>query len=341
MTKHVFKSYPQKFPKTRRKAAEMLLSFHELSKKGPRTLVGTIVDTTFHISQGYVTCTTELGVIPVYGIPYGTVTNQMRVFCRQMGGHASNRSFVFDGYAPNISRLGSTSGSFVYSTLITSSLSSGLALSTSGAAGASSSITTSTGYYWHCFFYLPQLPTSTCTLFEMLATSGGNSVTLQYLPTGYLQFISQDGHGFQSSSPVAPHSMHYVQIQPGLTSSELLVDTVASYTTLTSTPTFSGGTHTYTVSLLSNTDGTQLCPIGSWISKFGYGTSWSGSAVIALSNTIPAQDSDLPSTNSYYFLLCGDSIGTSTLLNTAVHGGGSGNASITTAASSILTTGPY
>ena len=351
--KDAFRSYPQKFPRAKRKASEMMQHIFQLQKKGPRTMVGQVVDSTFHTTQGYVTATTQLGVVSVYGIPYGTVVPGMRVFVRQMGGAATNRAFVFDGHAPNLSALGSL-GSFGYSKPVVT-LSSGLAQTSATGVPTSSSVVSSIGYFWYFFFYIPAVPTSTCTIWQMTANTGGNILTCEYLPTGILRVRSQDGHGYVTTSPVAPHNLQWVIMQPGLSPNELLIDMVPNFTgiiTPSDKPNFSGNNISYRLSLLSNSDGTALCPLGSWISKFGFGTAIYGSNPVSLQvlgsglSGTPTADSELPTAKAQtyvtllYQLLCEDASGSTTLANSAA-GAGTAATIASGSAGAVLTTGPY
>lgn len=341
-----FHSFSQKYPKGSQRASQVAQSILDLTKKGPRTLVATIVDTSFHVTQGYTTCTTELGIVPVYGIPYGSVVAGMRVYCRQMGGQATNRAFVFDGFAQNPSRQGTTSGSLLFASPVITPLTTALATSQVASITGLSSVTTSTGYYWHCFFYLPQLPTSTLTLFQFNCNSTPSSpaLSLTMLPTGMMQCASSDGHGYQTQTPVAPHRIHWLVCQPGVTGQELLVDGVPNYTHLlgaNDTPTFAGGTNTYTVSLLGTSTGTGIAPLGSWMSKIGFG----GNSVSPLNTAIPTADSMLVNVASSGFytrllLLCEDGASSTTLSNTAIGGGGS-TFSLVSGIAQVSPLGPY
>jgi len=313
-------------------------------------MVGIIVDASYHTIQGYVTCTTQLGIVSVYGVPYGSVVAGMRIFVRQMGGQATNQAFVYDGMAPNVSSMGS-SGSLVYSSPLPGPLTTSLAQTGTTDVPSVSGMASAVGYFWHCFFYLPTLPTTVVTLFQMSAATGGTTLALEYLATGQLRMRSGTGHGYLTSGPIAPHSIHYIQIQPGIAGSELLIDGVASYGSLIGSGdivTFAGSGMTYQLSLLANRDGSQMCPIGSWISKFGYGTSGTSSSPLLLPDSLPEQDSDLPTSTSassitaLYALLCEDSVGTGVLVNSATSGGATGvGATIVSPPATIAITGPY
>lgn len=310
----------------------MMGNIHQLTKKGPRTLVATVVDTAFHLKQGYVTATTELGVVNVFSVPYGTVVPQMRILVRQMGGHATNRAYVFDGYAPNLSSLATGSGSMLQTA---NNNLTNIAIAP-GSISCNTSVTSATGYYWHFFFYVPQIPITDSVLWQWYNYGGTtNTITMKYLTTGQLLFMSEGGVGYITSKSVPPHYVHYVQIQPGYTSNEFLVDGAANYVNYGGgPPVFVGGTNVYGgyffIGTIINTL-SVCCPPGTWISKFGFGSSWTGSAIVPLSTSVPTQDSELPSTlafssstnTSYYQILCGDSIGNTTILNSAEAGAGS------------------
>jgi hypothetical protein len=328
-----FHQYPAKYPKARRKAVEVAGHIHRLVKNGPRTVVGTVVDTSFHTSAGYVSCTTQLGsIVNVFGVPYGSVVNGMRIFCRQIGGAATNRSYVYDGAAPNLSGLGYT-GSFAYNTTFTGSPSA-IALTFGGAVPTSASIITAQGYFAYWFFYIPALPTSNAILWQLV--NGTNVLSCTYLPNGRLQISSQDGHGYATTAPVSAHNVHWCILQPGLSGLELLVDMVAAYSGLLSSPdipTFIGGSSGYQLSLLSDLFGNSLCPLGTWISKFSVGTAWNTVYVPQLQSlgtglgSVPSLDSELPCATAQqdvsltYELLCEDVIGSSNLVDSAGAGG--------------------
>jgi hypothetical protein len=345
-----FASRPQQFPKTQKKAADVVQQLHRLMQKGPRSLVATVIDTSFQPSMGYVLCTTQLGVVPVYGVPYGSVVPQMRLFTRQLGPAATNRGYVFDGFAPAMSVRGLTSGSVVYTT--TNGDSGTPPASTSvGGLPSSASVTSATGYYWHFFFYLPSLPAiPRVTLFSMTNAGATNVVACEYLSNGQLVFrCTNDGHAFTNTSVVAPHSIHWVQIQPGLAGGiEFLVDGVAAYAASGGGPTFAGSGATYTTYFLSNADGSQPCPIGTWLSKWGYGYSYTGGNAVALSTglTTPAGDSDLPNLNvsstqkTQALYLCTDTPGSATVINSSAAGTGS-SLSLATSYSALVGAGPY
>lgn len=299
-----FRSYPQKFPKAQAAAKNAVNAMFRLVQKGPRSQPAQVVDASFHLSQGSVLATTNGTIVRVYGVPYGTVVNGMRLFIRPIGSLVTNQAYIFDGYAPNLSGLGSA-GSILLAQPNTSGAAVAPAITAASGFVAVTGISSAVGYVWFLFFYLPQLPSATVTLFQQSQVSGTNVVQLEYLPTGFLQFRSQDGHGYITTTTVPPHNSHFVVIQPGVTSNEFLVDGIASYTGLiggSDTPTFGGNTNTYTTSWLSTTTGTNLCPLGSWVSKMGYGISYSsGALALPTLNTaglIPAQDSDVPVFNS-------------------------------------------
>ena len=342
-----FHSFPNKYPKARQKAKELMASMHELNKKGPRTLIATIVDVTFHLTQGYCTCTTELGIIRVYGIPYGSVVANMRVYARQMGGHATTRDHIFDGFAQNPSRTGQ-SGSLTYDVPMTVSASSTpLAVSPSGSLTASSSLTSSVGYYWHCFFYLPSLPQGGNAVLMQMAGPSSYTLTLSLAPTGILSILSNDGNGFSTVMPVAPHSVHWFVLQPGLVSSYLMLDGVAP-TIVGTAPTFAGGTNTYRMSLLASVNGgtgISIPPLGSWVSKVGYGVAYSGGSPVALPVSVPVYDTQIVTTTGNGITpkgvyLCGDVSTSSTLANSGSDGSGA-SMTVNTTNATIQTLGPY
>jgi hypothetical protein len=344
-----FNNFPGRYSKSKRKAADVVSQIVELTKKGPRTMVSIVADTSYHASQGYVTCATELGTVNVYGVPYGAVVPGMRVLCRQMGGQSAIRSFVFDGMAPNLSGYGH-SGSFGYLSAI-HTLSKGLALTPSNGVPTTSGITGPYGYFWYWFFYVPQLPTTNVTLWQM--TASGNVLTCNYLISGKLQIISQNGHGYITSAPVSAHNIHWCIVQPGLSGSVVLIDMVPNYTGIMANaddPVFTGNGTAYQLSLLSNSDGSGLCPLGTWISKFGFGTCWNSQYSVGLQVLgsgiagFPTIDGELPTAASQqdivlkYLLLCTDSQGSSTLADSA--GAGGLTASITSGGA-VQIVGPY
>lgn len=315
--------------------------------------MATVLDTSFHLTQGYVSCTTEMGLIRVYAVPYGQVVPQMAIFVRQSGPHATHRAYVFDGFAPALSTLGPTSGQIMYTNLHPTG--GGTVLAQTSFPGGYPSVVGlagGLGYYWHFYLYLPALPTTRVTLFQMASTSGTptNMPTCELLPSGFLQVRSiEDGHTLMSSAPVAPHAKHWIVIQPNVGNAQaIVVDNVPSVI-LGDTFTFTGNGVTYSTSFLSNLDGTQLVPLGTWISKIGYGASFTGGAVVPLSigtGDYPTGDSQIPNLNSGASLdtlnryLCTDTPGSATLANSALATTGS-NLTLTTAYANLLATGPY
>ena len=149
MPGQIFPGHPQKYPKAMARAGQLASRLHTMMQRASRSLVATVTGTSFHVSQGYVSCTTEQGLIRVYGVPYGTVVPQMRIYARVQGGSATNRAYVFDGYAPSLSSL-SQSGSILF--YAPSHFSGAMATtSTTSSVATTSSLTTSVGYYWHVF----------------------------------------------------------------------------------------------------------------------------------------------------------------------------------------------
>jgi hypothetical protein len=341
----IFRGHPQKYPKAMAAASGMAGRLHTMVRLSSRSLIATVVDTNFHTTQGYVLCTTEQGLVHVYGAPMGTLIPQMRIYARIQGGSATNRAYLFDGYAPSLSSL-SQSGSILYKGPATSS---GVFGQTTASIPTSSSLSSSTGYYWHCFFYLSQLPSSTVILFAMW--TGGltaNAVALELNSQGQLLFRSiNDNHGYVSSVTVAPHHLHYVQIQPGYTSNEMLIDGQATYTTTTSVPTFAGGGASYQLSVLSDSSGAGTCPMGSWISKIGFGTSYTSGVVQPLSGGVPASDAQIPTFNvsstqqTTALYLCNDAAGSVTAANTAPVGSASAITLTSSSVAGVSALGPY
>lgn len=319
-------------------ASQVTQSLVSFMAKGPRTIVGTVVDVSFHLTQQYVTATTQLGIVPVVGVPIGTVIPGMRIYCRQVGGMSTTKSFIFDGYASSVASLG-PNGSLIMTGSPT--LAAGCAMV--AAVLAQSGVTGPVGYYWYLFFYLPIVPTTTVTLFEFAQVSSSNTFTVQMLPTCFIQVISNDGHGYITTSPVPPHQLHYLQIQPGNTGNEVLIDGVANYTGIgspTDDPTFVGDTSTYVLWVGSQANGSQLLPVGSWVSKLGYGYT----SLTALPNFVPEYDTDLINGStggltSRILYLFEDTPGSATAINSAL-ASGAGTLALSNPAS-IVASGPY
>lgn len=316
---------PSTYPKTRNAASRVVKGLIDLQSRGPRTIVGTVVDTTFHISQGYVLCTTQNGVVQVYGAPYGKIVPGMRLFIRQLGSIATNRSFIYDGEARALSTMGQSGSLMVKDMLAANPITAPVSVSGVPTDGSTA---TAVGYYWHCFFYLSMLPNGNATIFQMRQTASPNlTLTLQMQPSGLLQFISSDGHGYVTTQPVAPHVPHWIAIIPGISGQEMLIDTLSLYTGIaspTDDPSFTGGgSATYTLAVGSNYDGSQLLPIGSWVSKIGYGLT-NVSQTAQISSVIPEQDSDITTVSgSHVLYLCGDGEESATAANSVVGGAGS------------------
>ena len=350
-----FKGHPQKFPRAQRKAAQVAAHVHTIIRKSPRTLIATVADTSFQVTMGYVTCTTEQGVVSVYGVPYGACVAGMRLYARQQGPQGTNRAFVFDGFAPALSARGLSSGSVIYATPSSFPTVGVYAVTSAGGMPTTPSLATGpVGYYWHCYFYFPALPTTArATLFQM-TSAGGNLLTCEYLPSGILLLRSvENNHGYMTTAPVAPHSAHWMVVQPGQgVGLDWQIDGIAvPYVGLLSSgdlPVFTSNGAAYTGALLSNVDGTQLCPLGSWISKFGFGTSYTGGAVapLAVASAVPDDDSLLPNLNisatqqTQTLLLCTDTPGGFALANSATGSSGSG-ATVLGPPFQIIAPGPY
>jgi hypothetical protein len=340
--KSPFINHPQRFPKATAAAALLVNDLHQMTKKGPRTMVATVVDTSFHTTQGYVLATTELGIVPVYGVPIGTVVPQMRILARQQGGQSTARAFVFDSYAPTTSSQNST-GSVLYTSPIHQNA---IMATTTNTLATPSGLVGPAGYYWHAFLYLPQLPPagSYYTLFSMNSNAPASAVCLDLLPSGLLRFWSiADGHGYITNTPVPPHAIHWVQIVSGLGAGlEFTVDGINTYTGLlssTDAPTFAGNGATYTLTALTDSAGNNPCPLGAWISRLGFGSSFNGTNVVALPNgtSVPTSDEEIPVFNvsvtqmTEALYLCNDTPGSSICANSAPAG----------SASAIALTAPY
>lgn len=333
-----FHNSPQRFNKSHQMASQVTQSLISLIAKGPHTIIGTVVDTSFHLTKQYVTCTTQRGVVSVIGVPIGSVIPGMRIYCRQTGGMSTIKSFIFDGFASSVASLGANG-----SLIITSSPTLILGCGSVSGVTAQVGLTGPVGYYWYGFFYLPIMPTTTVTLFEFAQMSSTNTFTVQILPSCLLQVISSDGHGYVTTVAIPPHQLHFIQIQPGNTGNEVLIDGVSSYTGILSPPdepTFVGGSATYVMWTGSQANGTQLLPVGSWVSKIGYGTT----SLSSLPNVVPAYDSDLINANgggitSKMIYLFEDTPGSSTAINSAV-ASGAGTLLLSTPAS-IVASGPY
>lgn len=343
MPEQPFRSYPQAYPKARASASRLVQHLVDMQRKGPRSMPATVVDTSFHVSAGYVLATTQRGIVQVFSVPYGQVVPQMRIFVRQIGTTSTTQAYIFDGFAPNISALGTAGSVIISSPFVTVAVAM---YTPTNSVTAVTSLTSSTGYYWHFFVYLPALPASTVTLFYMV--SGTNILTLTYQSDGNMKFMSQDSHGYITTTPVPPHQPHWIQIQPGTgNSTDFLVDGIAAYTGLvggSDVPTFNGGSNIYNCYFLSNNDGSASCPVGAWISKIGYGASYSGSVQV-LPNVVPAQDSDIPNLNisttqkTFYLYLCTDTPGTTALANSAAGGGSA--ITLISPPLTLLSNGPY
>ncbi len=347
-----FRSLPQKYPQAMRAAAQVAAGIHGIVRKSPRSLVATVIDTTYQVTQGYVLCTTQHGIVKVYAVPYGSVVPQMRLFARQAGPMSNTRDFVFDGMAPGISVRNQASGALLYATSAADALSSSpvLAQTSAGAVPTVTALNSGVGYYWHLFFYAPALPAKRATLFCMNYTTN-NILCLDLLSTGLLSLVSvENGNGYTTTKPVAPHSIHWVVIQVGLGGgNDFLIDGLSYFSTVGGGPSFWGAANPYTLTLLSKNDGSQVCPLGTWVSKVGFGTSYNNgtSSIIPLGVATPAPtaDSGLPNLNvSAYqqavsLSLCENS-GSATLTNSAA-GGAAGSLNITTAYATQVGPGPY
>ena len=181
----------------------------------------------------------------------------------------------------------------------------------------------------------------------MWTGSVSTAISLEILGTGTLRLRSvSDSHELVTEFAVAPHLVHWVQIQPGYTGNELLVDSVSNYGTDGSIPTFAGGGATYTLTVLSDASGNNPCPLGSWVSKVGFGMSYASGAVVPLPNVIPASDAQVPSFNvsstqtTTALYLANESEGSLSAANSAPAGSASG-LSLPSGLVKVHTLGPY
>lgn len=326
-------------------AAQVIDQLKQMQKKGPKTIIGKVADTRFQLTQGYVTCQTDAGIVQVTGVPLGSVVPGMRIFCRQMGAQSTRAMYIFDGYASALASLGTT-GSLM---LTSPSFGYPVCASSTNGVATTSTITTGAGYYWHFFFYLPQLPSTYCTLLYMVPNGTGPYITMDYYCDGTINISDYTGYGFHTNVSIPPHQMHWMVIQPGVAGQQIMIDgLVPSYYNTPTMITVEGGT-AYTLYLMSKSDGSQVCPLGSWMSKIGYGVCAlnSSSPAVQLPTSIPEIDSDItdfgsiPGITPMALYLCEDQIGGSSLANSVSSSLGAVSGLSGDGSATVVQTGPY
>ena len=89
-------------PRHRGWPSQVVAQMHRLIQKGPRTLIATVIDTSF-CQDGIRLVHDPTGCGQRLWCACGTVVPNMRILVRQMGPAATNRGYVFDGMAPALS----------------------------------------------------------------------------------------------------------------------------------------------------------------------------------------------------------------------------------------------
>lgn len=141
----------------------------------PRSEVATVVDTSFHHSQGYITCTSGRGPIMVVGVPYLTVVPGMRIFLRRIT-HQGQTSFIYDGLATPampFNSSGSLSQEYGQWPAATSASTYG-GTSYAGPYLLLPNTAPVKGWFWSFYFYVSALPKpgAPATLLDMPILNG-------------------------------------------------------------------------------------------------------------------------------------------------------------------------
>jgi hypothetical protein len=234
----------------------------------------------------------------------------MRIFVRKMSQGGLNY-FVFDGYAPQTSVAATKSGAV---SVLTGPAATNTATFGSGSVANGSPLITlpshspfPLGWYFAFFFYLSALPSPSapCVLLDLPLVNGSWSITggfrITYNYTGnlgaYFYGNSWSGAtvGPSTTQVFAPHRIWWAVFQLGM---GLTVNAGTLDTTITN---LNGGTNlqagNYGMFLMSDSNGANTPPAGSWISKVSFGCDYNGS-VMAPYASIPTNDSGILNGNA-------------------------------------------
>ncbi len=298
-------------PRTRQAAKQVAGHVKQsLANMSPATELATVADTSHHTSVGYVVATTTRGPIHVYGVPFNTVCSGMRIFVRKMT-KAKIGYHVFDGYAPQIPVAATSSGSVATIAGPAASLSPTYGGGVVGSGSPLITIPTTTpfpsGWYWSFFWYLSGLPPASnpCVLLDMplvnsWSIAGGFRIVYNYLgqlgayfytwpeTPGSSTYVTTIGSF--STTTFAPHRVWWsvFQLGKGLMVNGQPLDT--SISNLTGAQNMQAGY--YSLFLLSDSNGQNWAPAGSWISKVSVGCdAVSGTIYQPYGSVIPTSDS--------------------------------------------------
>lgn len=340
------------YPKTQRAAARFATRFQQhLAQYSPLSEVGIVADTSFLLTQGYITATSHKGPVRVVGASLGLLIAGMRIFIRPMQGNV----YLFDGLAPTPLTTGTASGSLVYTGLGTTPASTPVQV---GMSTVSIPAGPPTGWYFSCFFYLSALPTpgTTCTLLDLPkivsnVVAGGWRITYDWLGRinvyTYGSAYGNPAIPSPTTQTFSPHRIWFLtaQIANGLAVNGLQ-NTNMTLSGLSYAQTVLSGN--YGLFLLSDSSAGGLPPNGSWISKVSIGNNFAAGFPVwpyNLSAFVPSNDSQIANGSktlgsglrTYLCYQCDDSIDTATLTDTSAIGS---NLSLTVAGS-VLANGPF
>lgn len=324
----------QQYPRARKAAARLVTHLKRtLDERSPKTLVTTIVDTSYMPTYGYVTATSLNGPVRVVGIPTNRVIPGMRVFARKV----NENTYVYDGMAPVPLLTGTTSGLVIH-TGAAPAASNPLAVGMPTWTVNNGPIPGSLGFYVSFFFYLSDLPASgtSCVLLDLphLNTTpsppvvdGGLKVV--YSSTGTLN-VTYYGAAYGNPVPgtptvhtFAPHQVWFLTFQVG---NGLAVDGQSFPDMAITGPATNPINGAYTLAVLGDLAGNNAPPIGSWVSKVSLGYDivlqnpiWPYN----LSGFIPSDDTQVANGTASYgqglttnlLYLCADGVGATSLAN--------------------------
>jgi hypothetical protein len=346
------------YPKSRLQARHVAAALKDhLDQLSPATELATVADTSFLLTQGYVTASSRKGPLTVIGCPIASVVPGTDIFVRKLANTGINQ-YVYDGLVtPTL--VGSRSYAIMSADGVTRAGYTGTSTGNgawSGATAASVVPTNvlTTGWYWSFFFYMTALPSPTSpitlTSTNRLQLVGGTynpdlniSILYNYLGQIGLQFYSSGVYTTAyASQAFAPGKVWFLQLHlgnglsvNGQTGSSLTLSNIGSLPA----PIQNNIVHEFLGGSFGNT-----APIGTWVSKFGFGYFPLGSFPYPINSFIPTSNSQIAQGTSafgvglttYDRLLISDASGT-TLPNTGT-GAASGTA---TSSSAIITIGPY
>jgi hypothetical protein len=349
----------EQFPKARQEAKRFAGHIgRALGNASPMTEIAIVSNTDAAISTHFIQATTRKGPIQVVGVPLNAVCPGMQIFVRKMT-RDGLPFYVFDGFAPAALTVANTSRAITATTGVGPAAASS-SIYGSGSVDPSSPLTTipasppASGWFWSFFFYMAALPPAgaPCVLLDMPKIDGSHNITegfrITYDYLGHLNayFYTWEGGGTVVGTGTmqvfAPHKVWFATFQIG----NGLAVNGAQYSNMIISQ-LSAGLHpvagNYGMFLLSDSEGLNAAPAGSWLSKITFGCNYVSGPLwpYNLSGFIPSKDSDIVTGTHtlgsgltvYNRWLCSD--GSTTLPDT-----GTANVDLQTLGT-LLTLGPY